>query len=623
MKESIRPENMDLMDVADTSKGMSLFPPMVPPVLPTSVPSSSPMTGSNTARSSPPLPVASSSLASNTPIPGTGASGLNVDGPVLRPVPNMPPVPVRANGPAGQLPPKSSGPSRKSEMASISQAWRAEQFKAEQVAGSRLSGQSSLSFAKGSAQAKDSGPLEDDDDRTPSLSERFAMKMPSWLASMLVHLSILLILAAIPLVNQITHPLVINFNSVGDDADQGFDLGIGQDAMVTELNMELPSALGATQAVSELMPMEEAANAVGPSMTGLSAKPSIELGLSGRSGALKGSLLAAFGGNGGTERAVSDGLKWLARYQRGDGAWSLKGPYPNGGLSENKPAATAMALIAFAGSGQTHLDGEYAPKIKKAVDFLIKQQDDDGCLAPDTPDRQMMYAHAQATIALCEIYGMSRDESLRGPVQKAVDFVEMAQSSEGGWRYIPREDNDLSVTGWYVMALVSAKMAGLSTSPKTLARVNDYLDTVAHDGGSQYSYVNRQQPSLAMTAEGLLCREYLGWKRDNGRLAQGCERLAANPISSEVGERSFYYWYYATQTLHHYGGDPWKRWNEVMRVELPKLQVQDGNDRGSWPPKHDAHGSAGGRLYTTCFAIYCLEVYYRHLPIYSSGGAAK
>ncbi len=89
-------------------------------------------------------------------------------------------------------------------------------------------------------------------------------------------------------------------------------------------------------------------------------------------------------------------MRWLARYQTKDGSWSLRGPYPNGGLSENKAAATAMALIAFAGSGQTHLEGEYAPKIKRGVVFLIKQQESDGCLAPDAPDRQMMYAHAQA-----------------------------------------------------------------------------------------------------------------------------------------------------------------------------------------------------------------------------------
>ncbi len=132
---------------------------------------------------------------------------------------------------------------------------------------------------------------------------------------------------------------------------------------------------------------------------------------------------------------------------------------------------------------------------------------------------------------------MSRDPALREAAQKAVDFAEMAQTDEGGWRYVPREDNDLSVTGWYVMALVSAKMAGLSTSPKTLTRVSGYLDTVAFDGGSQYSYMSRDQPSYAMSAEGLLCREYLGWKRDNSRLVQGCERLlqTRSPVKSKDG----------------------------------------------------------------------------------------
>jgi hypothetical protein len=53
-----------------------------------------------------------------------------------------------------------------------------------------------------------------------------------------------------------------------------------------------------------------------------------------------------------------------------------------------------------------------------------------------------------------------------------------------------------------------------------------------------------------------------------------------------------------------------------MRRELPAMQIKDGADAGSWPADGDPHGIGGGRLYATCLSIYCLEVYYRHLPIY-------
>jgi len=166
------------------------------------------------------------------------------------------------------------------------------------------------------------------------------------------------------------------------------------------------------------------------------------------------------------------------------------------------------------------------------------------------------------------------------------------------------------------MALMSGRMAGLSTERKTLTGVDRFLDSVQSDGGSQYSYTELSRSSFSMTAEGLLCREYLGWKHDDERLARGCELLAKQLIYSDTRERSYYYWYYATQTLHHFGGQPWQKWNDAMRTELPRLQIQDGKEKGSWPPQNDEHASSGGRLFSTCFALYCLEVYYRHLPLY-------
>ncbi len=55
-----------------------------------------------------------------------------------------------------------------------------------------------------------------------------------------------------------------------------------------------------------------------------------------------------------------------------------------------------------------------------------------------------------------------------------------------------------------------------------------------------------------------------------------------------------------------------------MRSELPEHQVRSGDEVGSWDPQGDHWGSVAGRLYTTCLSIYMLEVYYRHLPIYSA-----
>ena len=88
-------------------------------------------------------------------------------------------------------------------------------------------------------------------------------------------------------------------------------------------------------------------------------------------------------------------------------------------------------------------------------------------------------------------------------------------------------------------------------------------------------------------------------------------------------DRDSYYWYYATQVLHHLDDDRWHTWNHLMRELLPDKQEKKGPEAGSWHPtgtRPDQWGFHGGRLYVTCISVYILEVYYRHLPIYSSGG---
>ena len=210
---------------------------------------------------------------------------------------------------------------------------------------------------------------------------------------------------------------------------------------------------------------------------------------------------------------------------------------------------------------------------------------------------------------------MTNDSWLRPKAQLAIDFAESAQSSEGGWRYRPRYDSDTSVTGWYVMALKSAQASGLEVNDSKLRQVSDYLNTVSYYDGAGYAYQTNGRPSPAMTAEGLLCRQYLGWDREYPPMRDGLYTLVEDHMFDKR-DPDVYYWYYATQALHHYGGSLWRQWNDEMRVQLPAIQVTSGREKGSWAPQNDYWGQNSGRLYTTCFSIYCLEVYYRHLPLY-------
>jgi hypothetical protein len=107
----------------------------------------------------------------------------------------------------------------------------------------------------------------------------------------------------------------------------------------------------------------------------------------------------------------------------------------------------------------------------------------------------------------------------------------------------------------------------------------------------------------------------MGWDRQREALVRGVSRL------DKIGPSptNMYYNYYATQVMHHYGDEPWQRWNAKMRQHLISTQARIGHETGSWH-FDDQHGNVGGRLYNTAMSVMTLEVYYRYMPLY--GGRA-
>jgi hypothetical protein len=248
--------------------------------------------------------------------------------------------------------------------------------------------------------------------------------------------------------------------------------------------------------------------------------------------------------------------------------------------------------------------------------WLSQQMDAEGQLCRMAQGNHKLYTQALGTIALCELYAMTEDSQYFEPAQRAVGYCLRAQSTGGGWRYQFGEQGDLSVTGWMVMAMQSARMAGMEVPTPALDKVSQFLDSVGHQGGGLYSYQPDRQPTPAMTAEGLLCRQYFGWPLNDERLVFGVNYLLNNLPTWET--RNVYHWYYATQVCHHTGGKVWWIWNQQMRELLPATQVTVGPEAGSWDPQGDPFAQHGGRLYVTCLSLYMLEVYYRHLPLYKT-----
>jgi len=346
--------------------------------------------------------------------------------------------------------------------------------------------------------------------------------------------------------------------------------------------------------------------------------------LNGRGAGMKGEMLERFGGTTNSEKAVAAALKWIAAHQAPNGGWTFacsrfcRGQCKGDGTKmEAVNAATALALLPFLGAGQTHVAGQYKDTVKKGLAFLIQNMKVTPGATPHGSWHEPggnMYSHGLASIAICEAYAMTRDPDLVQPAQLAINFLVYAQDTRGGgWRYEPHQAGDTSVVGWCLMALKSGAMGNLTVPPTTFRGASLFLDLVQSNNGAYYGY---DKPSTsvsdATSAIGLLCRMYLGWSKDTPAIKEGVAMLSKAGPSVD----NLYYSYYATQVMRHQGGADWEKWNTKMREDLIKTQSSAGHESGSWFFE-GGHGKEGGRLYSTAMATMILEVYYRHMPLYT------
>ena len=353
------------------------------------------------------------------------------------------------------------------------------------------------------------------------------------------------------------------------------------------------------------------------------------------------------GGGGGNnnsdgERAIKLGLQWLEQQQKSDGHWELHQGYPDPGRSVIKTdtGATALAMLAFLGHGDTHQAGEFKDVVAKGLKWLRAVQDP---ATGDLHDQRQeegrnpsFYAHSMATIVLCEALALTGDNELKPHAERAVKYlVESQHPQNGGWKYRPiskQMDGDLSVTGWALMALHTARMASIEVQQEEFERASRFLDSVQAKGTARYKYEPSSpdnKATAALTAEALLCRQWLGWPKTFQQMTAGVKYVTSEESlpSWTSGRRNVYGWYYTAQMLHNIGGEDWIRWNTAARDIIIKNQEKfggvkpDKGIKGSWAPTKisgvgEEYADKAGRLYITALCILILETPYRHEPIY-------
>jgi len=366
--------------------------------------------------------------------------------------------------------------------------------------------------------------------------------------------------------------------------------------------------------------------------------------------------IGELGGTEKSETAVQGGLEWLARHQAEDGHW---GPdcLGAGPISRCEPqskcdgpgqryemAQSGLALLAFQAGGHYYFNKKpYSEHVRRGLDWLVEHQGDDGALvgAPGTAGRlarkparasqgfhqYYMYEHGMATLALVESCAVARaakqdpDPRYLAAAVKALYFIEQQQHNDGGWRYHPikSERSDTSVSGWQVLALKTAKEAEIGIGPACLAQVEKFFKSceIGHTGRTGYQ--GSSQLTEATTGVGMLVHQFLLDRPDSPLVTQAAPYLAQHAEQMWGGQRrggfgstDYYLWYNCTLAMFRAGGEPWKRWNDVVRDTVLKLQVHQGCTRGSWPVQSDRWAGTGGRVYSTALAVLTLEVYYRY-----------
>jgi len=518
-------------------------------------------------------------------------------------------------------------------------------------------------------EADDDAPVEEE---TAILEQNTVRWLGSFGFSLCVHLTLIVILASIFLTQHEVERIlsIYNADNVAPHADAEESIELDMVELTTTLEQDPEPVIDPTIPAPEIT-TEIDQLALLPTVddiletTADDALAAIKLQtgpltrLSGRSEAARAALVRSGGGTPASEEAVELGLKWLATHQQPDGSWSfdhrtndvscLRECTEPGHISNCKTGATAMALLCFLGAGYGHTDGKYQEVVAGGLNFLmsvmrVNANGGNGGDVSGEAGYKSMYVQGLSAIALCEAYAMtkasknqSKERSRRSaardlkngkgqsrkPVQVsrrtlgdaaqyAIDYIVWAQDpSGGGWRYWPREAGDTSVMGWQLMALQSARFGKLRMDRSVFKKASRFLDSAQADKGARYGYTGPDRNRASTTAVGLLCRMYLGWKREKKALERGVEYLSTiGPADDDM-----YYNYYATQVLHHWGGSHWSVWNTEMREQLVGSQLKKGHAAGSWDVR-DEHGSSGGRLYMTALCIMTLEVYYRYMPLY-------
>ncbi|MEM8946211.1 MAG: hypothetical protein AAGD11_13645 [Planctomycetota bacterium] len=293
--------------------------------------------------------------------------------------------------------------------------------------------------------------------------------------------------------------------------------------------------------------------------------------------------------------SVDLALGWLARHQNPDGSFPTQ--------MIGQPGVTGLCTLAFLAQGHLPGEGIYGAELQSAIDYMISCQKRNGLLAMVAPNSRaitrnvdhkigytLVYNHAIAGLVLSESYAMvgsQRTEAIQPVIQRALDatfqmqdFPKDRRDDTGGWRYVDDFDNidsDLSVTGWQLMFMRSAKNAGFEVDEDRIDRSIGYVRRcfLKDRGTFTYKLGYQDRASRGMAGAGILALAHAGMHHTPEAQQAGDWILKSGFHSYNDlgrvrdivprGDRYHYGLLTCSQAMYQLGGRHWREFFQLRR----------------------------------------------------------